>query len=449
MRSAGFRTFPIRCVFSLFLVPVAAWSQAFVARNVPTGEARAIDHRTLKPQRETAQPEPIAGAILLADGTPVKLQMVRTISSAHAKVGDGLDFVVVKDVMIDGLTAIPSGSMASGSVIAVKRKRMLGMGGKIVIMLDSVVLASGEHFDLRARKEIKGGSCTKLMLVEMLATGISYLPATPVLLFSRGGDSTVLKGLEITAFINGNSQLQTSNLPAAKKDASELSEMMRFLPSRTVDGQGHDGDMLNLAFVATQSELEDAFARAGWIKTENTRFPAFWHLAMQRTHYAKLPMRKLYVFGRTQDYSYALPDSTSVVSKRHHLRIWKTDYQQDGASIWVGAATYDVALQWQVKKLRIFHKIDPKVDAERDFIAGRLSETRLVTHEEYLRCANPVFQGETATGGPYYSDSRMLLLQLHSEGQDSEKSANAKTRSDPAFVEKSASPAASPFSATR
>ena len=447
MRSAGFRTLPVRCVFSLFLMPVASWSQGFVARNVPTDQARALDSRPLQPQ--IVRPEPVAGALLVSDGTPVKLQMVRTISSAHAKVGDGLDFVVVKDVMIDGWVVIPSSSVASGSVIAVKRKRMLGMGGNIVIMLDSVVLASGEHFDLRARKEIKGSSSTKLMLVEMLATGISYLPATPVLLFSRGSDSTVLKGLEITAYINGDSQLQTKNLSATKKDASELSEMIRFLPPRTVDGQGHDGDMLNLAFVATQSELEDAFVRAGWIKTEKTRFPAFWHLAMQRTHYAKLPMRKLYVFGRTQDYSYALPDSRLVVSKRHHLRIWKTDYQQDGAPIWVGAATYDVALQWQLKKLRIFHKIDPKIDAERDFIAGRLSETRLVTHEEYLRCANPVFRGETATGGPYYSDSRMLLLQLHPAGSDSEKSAKTQAPSDPSYVEKPASPVASTLSATR
>ena len=54
-----------------------------------------------------------------------------------------------------------------------------------------------------------------------------------------------------------------------------------------------------------------------------------------------------------------------------------------------------------------------KVDAERDFIAGNLSETRLVTHEEYLHCINPVFKGKTATGGNYYSDSRMLLVELN------------------------------------
>jgi hypothetical protein len=81
----------------------------------------------------------------------------------------------------------------------------------------------------------------------------------------------------------------------------------------------------------------------------------------------------------------------------------------------VGAATHDVAIQLQMKRLRIVHRIDPQVDAERDFIAGNLAETRLVAHKGYLRCVDPVFKGETATGGSYYSDSRLLLLELHQE----------------------------------
>ena len=119
-------------------------------------------------------------------------------------------------------------------------------------------------------------------------------------------------------------------------------------------------------------------------------------------------MAKLYVFGRAQDYSYALPDPTSIVARRHHLRIWRTDYEMDGTPIWVGAATHDVAIQIQMKRLRIVHRIDPEVDAERDFVAANLADTRLVAHEEYLHCVDPVFAGETATGGTYYSDSRLL-----------------------------------------
>jgi hypothetical protein len=87
----------------------------------------------------------------------------------------------------------------------------------------------------------------------------------------------------------------------------------------------------------------------------------------------------------------------------------------DGTPIWVGAATHDVAIQIQMKRLRITHRIDPEVDAERDFVAANLANTRLVAHEEYLYCIDPVFAGETATGGTYYSDSRLLLMELHPE----------------------------------
>lgn len=350
--------------------------------------------------------------LVIPDGTPVKLQMVRTISSAHALAGDRLDFVVVKDVTAGGSTIVPAGAIASGSVVRVKGKRFLGIGGNVVIKLDSVALVTGDEVRLRARKEIKGISRTKLMVVEMIATGLIYLPASPVFLLSRGLDSTVLKGTEMTAYIDGNSLVEAAKLPVAKERVSELRQMIDFLPPHTIDGQGREGDMLNLIFIAKKDDLEGAFDHAGWVKTDKSKPTLFWHLLVRRKRYIKLPMTTLYVFGRAQDYSYALPDPTSTVAQRHHLRIWRTDYEMDGTPIWVGAATHDIAIQIEMRKLRIVHRIDPKVDAERDFIAGNLTDTTQVTRQEYLRCMDPVFGGQTATGATYYSDSRMLLLEL-------------------------------------
>jgi hypothetical protein len=108
-----------------------------------------------------------------------------------------------------------------------------------------------------------------------------------------------------------------------------------------------------------------------------------------------------------------LPDPKSIVARRHHLRIWKTDRSVDGVPLWVGAATHDVAIEFVKRKFRLFHTIDPNVDTERDFIAANLGETHQLTREEYLRCADPVYEAQTATGQAYYSDSRMLLLELN------------------------------------
>jgi hypothetical protein len=403
MPRANQRSFPAYALLFLFLLTPGSWSQEL--------------HES--PSR-----------MVIPDGTPVKLQMVRTISSAHARKGDRLDFVVVKDVTVGGFTIIQAGTIASGSVIEVKGKRLIGIGGKIIIKLDSVELITGDEVALRARKELKGSSRTKLMVVEMIVTGLFYLPAAPVFLLSRGRDSTVLKGTEVTAYITGDSLVQTTKLLGGNGGVAELSEMIKFLPPRTVDGQGREGDMLNLIFIAKKDDLEGAFERAGWVKTDKSKPVIFWHLLRQRNHYAKLPMATLYVFGRAQTYSFALPDPTSIVTRRHHLRIWRTDYEMDGVPIWVGAATHDVAIQIEIKKLRIVHRIDPQVDAERDFIAGNLANTHLLTHEEYLHCVDPVFGGQTATGGTYYSDSRMLLLDLHQE-----KSASSDLQRDRSTLE--------------
>jgi LssY C-terminus len=251
------------------------------------------------------------------------------------------------------------------------------------------------------------------MAVGLAVTAAFYAPAAPALMMMRGRDSTVLKGTEVTAYTTDESWMETADLPVAREDVSELTEMMKLLPPRVMNGEGREGDMLNLMFVAQEEELQQIFARAGWLKVEKSKPQIIWHLMCQRKHYTKLPMNKLYVFGRAQDYSFALPDPRFIVAQRHHLRIWKTDRLVDGMPLWVAAATHDVAIEFVKRKFRFFHRIDPNVDAEREFIAGNLAETNRVAREEYVTGAEPVFKAQTETGQSYYSDSRMLLVELN------------------------------------
>jgi hypothetical protein len=349
----------------------------------------------------------------MSSGTPVKLQLAQTISSAHVHKGDRLNFVVVKDVAVGGFKVIRAGALAEGSVFGVKEKRLLGMGGDVILKLDSVELTNGGSVGLVARKEFKGRSHTIRIGLETAIAGAIYAFAAPVFLLSRGRDSTVLNGTEITAYTKSDSSVEAEGLPLAQESVSELSQMIKLLPPRVLNGEGRPGDMLNLIFVAEEDDLQKAFARAGWLQVEKSKPLIIWHLLWQRKHYTKLPMDKLYVFGRAQEYSYSLPDLRSIVARRHHLRIWKTDRVVAGIPVWVGAATHDVSIKFVKHKLQFLHRIDPDVDAERDFIAGNLAETRQFNREEYMRCAKPVFNAQTATGQTYYSDGRMLLLELN------------------------------------
>jgi LssY C-terminus len=133
----------------------------------------------------------------------------------------------------------------------------------------------------------------------------------------------------------------------------------------------------------------------------------------------------------------ALPDPNGVVSRRHHLRIWKTDFSVDGTPIWVAAATHDVAIEIAKHGRLINHRIDPEVDAERDFVGVNLTRASSVSGQEYLRSDDPVYQAQTISGQVYHSDSRILLLDLQplasaSNGQAVRTSAVLRTISVPA-----------------
>jgi hypothetical protein len=280
------------------------------------------------------------------------------------------------------------------------------------LKLDSVELVNGDRVGLRASKEVKGVSRTKFMVGEMIITSLIFLPAAPVFALTRGRSSTVLKSTEVTARIEGTTPILLAGLQHSRESSFALAEMMDYLPPRVFDGEGREGDMVNMLFVAQQENLQDAFKRAGWVKTDRYKPVFIWHLLRHRSHDTKLPMSRLFLFGRVQDYSYALPDPGGVISRRHHLRIWKTGSTIDETPVWVGAATYDVAIEIATRGHLVNHRIDPEIDAERDFIGVTLADTSSVSRQEYLHPANPVFQAQTASGEAYHSDSRILLLDL-------------------------------------
>ncbi len=378
--------------------------------------------------------------LVLADGTPIDLQLEQTVSSAHARVGDPLSFLVVHDVTVQGFTVIPAGSKAFGSLTRVHGRRVLGMGGKLVLTVDSVALANGDRVALHASKELKGTSHTWRMAAGVAITSIFYFPVAPVFLLTRGDNCTALKSTAITAHIAGNTSLPSTDFSLATAKASDLNQAIEFLPPRVLDGEGHQGDMVNLLFIGQKEDLQAAFDSTGWVKPEHWKLSSAWHVVTQRTHYIRQPMSRFFLFGRTQDYAYAMPDPIFVVSHRHHIRIWETGHQVDGNPVWAGAATYDVAIE-VAKHGRLFnHRIDPNVDSERDFIGAKLSHTPVPARETYVEAAEPVYKAKTASGQDYYSDSKILLVDLR-------PAANGEARLHPA-TPASAPPATNSLSAT-
>ena len=176
-----------------------------------TGYGQTQPSTQSSPPAPSPQTPKAAVGFGLEDGTPVKLRLSRTISSADSKAGERVDFEVLEDVKSGETIIIPRGGIALATITEAQPKRRLARGGKLNVNIDHVRLASGEKAALRAVKEGEGGGHTGAMTGAIVATSIIFFPAAPFFLFIKGKDITIPKGTEITAYINGDISLNPRN----------------------------------------------------------------------------------------------------------------------------------------------------------------------------------------------------------------------------------------------
>jgi len=161
-----------------------------------------------------------ARAFRLEDGTPLKLRLQRTISSADAQVDERVDFDVLEEVKVGDVVVIPKGSVAWATVTEAQPKRRMGRSGKLAVNIDAVRLADGEKAPLRGVRDVKGSGSTGAMTAGIVATSLIAWPAAPLFLMMHGKDITIKKGTEITAYINGDINLDPAKF--GLKQASEV-----------------------------------------------------------------------------------------------------------------------------------------------------------------------------------------------------------------------------------
>src|SRR5437870_5110902 len=133
-----------------------------------------------------------------------------------------VDFEVLEEVQLEGMPVIPKGGIAFATVTEAESKRRMARGGKLNVNIDSVRLLTGEKAALRAVKEVKGGGHTGAMTGGIVATGIVFFPAAPFFLFMHGKDITIPKGTEITAYVNGDMQLNRGKFQSAQSEPQNV-----------------------------------------------------------------------------------------------------------------------------------------------------------------------------------------------------------------------------------
>ena len=205
--------------YTAFVAGLLLCSAQLSGAQQSTAAAQSGPNKALTPPSpQITQMPPKANTLL--NGTPVKLRLGRTVSSADAKTGDEVDFDVLEDVKVNDVVVITKGGLALATVTAAEHKKNMGRGGKLDINIDSVRLADNEKVALRATEGGKAGGHVGAMTGAMVATSIVFFPAAPLFLFMHGKDMTIPKGTEITAYVNGDMSLDMGKFVPASLDVS-------------------------------------------------------------------------------------------------------------------------------------------------------------------------------------------------------------------------------------
>jgi hypothetical protein len=216
-------------------------------------------------------------------------------------------------------------------------------------------------------------------------------------------------------------KMKLTNQPTQKTvsapDLAKLLSPQLFadVPRRVGDQQGNPGDMVNYALIGTQEQVTKAFAAAGWVQVDKTTQDAVVHgliSTLAHAAYTEMPMSTLYLFGRSQDLSFARADPLAVAAIRHHLRVWKTNETVGGEPLWVGSATHDNGFEKDQRNGGVTHHIDANVDQERDFLEQSFAGAGVIAGAAYVMPANPLTTASTATGGSFESDGRIVVMDL-------------------------------------
>ena len=141
-------------------------------------------------------------ALVLKDGTAIRLKTGRAVSSTDARVGDIVNCEVIDEIRLENTAIIPKGSSALATVTAVQPKRGIGRGAKVDISIDYVQLANGNKAPLRAAQDMNG-----------MAQAASRVVISPVSL--RGKEVTIPQDTEFTAYVSGEFPVNASTVAGA------------------------------------------------------------------------------------------------------------------------------------------------------------------------------------------------------------------------------------------
>jgi membrane-associated phospholipid phosphatase len=175
---------------------------------------------------------------------------------------------------------------------------------------------------------------------------------------------------------------QPESRPALRPPATVSADALQTFPAAihrtSEDLVGGPMEPLSFLFVGTSADVQRTFERAGWFLADTPSARGLgaelWAVVRNRPD-PHGPATPAYYQEQPQDLTFersGTPDGS--IRKRHHIRIWQTSIciAPSCTMVWGATCSYDMGVEFVAKLYLLTHRIDPRIDVEREFVAATL-----------------------------------------------------------------------------
>lgn len=387
----------------------------------------------------------------LPAGQTLWIRLSSPVSSYSSKPGDPVHAVLIEAITCENETILPIGTSIEGTVHSVRK---VGWGiehetaaldlrfTRAVVTPDSSlamtatvaevenareqVSTKGVIQGIRSSDSPQGRINSRLRHLPTLNPYsdvglIAFKAAFPIfpepeIYFPAGTDVRIRLKEPIRA--PAAAAVQPVESAVVSNEELDVERAVSSLPERSTTPAMLNADVVNLAFVGSRQEVEDAFRQAGWSTSDTFTKRSFMHdfyAFLNNSGYAQAPMRPFLLEGKSEDMSWQ--KSLNSYARRDHLRIWQWSQAPqvetaDARTIWLSSSTHDTGATLSLRRHQFIHHIAPDIDEERSKIIRDLQVAGCV--ESVHMAPRPGMSNLTqnANGDPVRTDGDLAIVLL-------------------------------------
>ena len=338
------------------------------------------------------------------------VRLIDPVASYSSKPGTPVRAILIQSPDCDLAPVFPAGLEVAGQISSVRR---VGMGlihdtASVEIQFDRIVTAGGSVLPIasqvveidNAREAVRNGVVRGIRATNTpqgrITSRLAHLPTfnpysdmgliiyraltvlpEPEIYLPPGTD--IRLRLNVPLYVGDQPEMPRVSFAMDEYERGDVEMLMQHSSDRTTTRSGKDADVVNILFVGTGEQIEQAFTAAGWLPADPNSKTAFFKqfgAFLTLSSYPNMPISRQLLNGQLQDSTWQ--KSFNAYGKREHVRLWGQTRTVQGQQAWLGAYTRETSAALSLRYHKFIHHISRNLDDGVNMLVRDLSLTGCV-----------------------------------------------------------------------